>query len=85
MKKLFRFHTQEFIDGDMLSMYDIIKDLSIYDWKHIGAEGEVAHSENGTSRSWNPWNEILVDVIPFVSVLQKGQGDPTSPGRRVKR
>lgn len=65
-------HTQEFIDNDMVSMYDIIKDLSMYDWNHIGAEGELNHSENGTSRAWGKRNDILVDVIPFATVFQKG-------------
>lgn len=62
-------HTQEFINKDMKSMCDIIKELAIYDWNHIGAEGENSHSENGTSRSWGPRNEILLDVIPFVTII----------------
>lgn len=65
-------HTQEFIDNDMENMYDIIKELAVYDWNHIGAEGEVSHSENGTSRSWNTRNDIIVDVIPFATVYKKG-------------
>lgn len=31
-------HTEEFIYKDMMAMYDIIKDLALYDWNHIGAE-----------------------------------------------
>ncbi len=62
-------HTQEFIDADMYSMYDIIKDLAMYDWNLIGAEGQTAMSENGTSRTWIKRDEILMKVIPFVQVL----------------
>lgn len=62
-------HTQEFIDSDMLSLYDIVKELAMYDWNHIGAESEVSHSENGINRTWNSRNDILVDVIPFATVL----------------
>lgn len=62
-------HTEDFIEKDMKSMYDIIKELAMYDWNHIGAEGEVSHSENGINRTWNSRNDILVDVIPFATVL----------------
>lgn len=62
-------HTQDFIDKDMESMYDIIKELAVYDWNHIGGEGETSHSENGTSRTWQPRNDILANIIPFVQIL----------------
>lgn len=62
-------HTQEFIDADMYDMYDIIKNLVLYDWNHIGGEGEVSHSENGTGRTWEPRNNIIAEVIPFANVL----------------
>lgn len=65
-------HTQEYVNLDIRNMYDIIKELAMYDWNHIGAEGEVSHSENGTSRSWGSRNDILKEVIPFITVLQKG-------------
>ena len=65
-------HTEEFIYKDMMAMYDIIKDLALYDWNHIGAEGETSHSENGISRAWNPRENILREVIPFATVIQKG-------------
>ena len=65
-------HTQEFIDIDMLSMYDIIKDLALYDWNTIGAEGHESITENGTARKFVNRNDILLDVIPFATVLQKG-------------
>lgn len=64
-------HTEEFINSDMEKMYSLIKYLALYDWNHIGGEGETAHSENGTSRTWHSRDEILMKVIPFVSVLQK--------------
>lgn len=62
-------HTQKFIDKDMESMYDIIKELAIYDWNHIGAEGETSHTENGTGRTWEPRNDILVDIVPFAQIF----------------
>ena len=65
-------HTEEFIASDMGKMYSIIKYLILYDWNHIGGEGQTSHSENGTSRTWHSRDEILAKVVPFVSVLQKG-------------
>lgn len=65
-------HTEEFIDSDMDNMYSIIKELALYDWNHIGGEGEISHSENGTSRTWYSRDDILRKVVPFVNVLQRG-------------
>lgn len=65
-------HTEEFIHSDMEKMYSLIKYLALYDWNHIGGEGETAHSENGNSRTWHSRDEILRKVIPFVDVLSKG-------------
>lgn len=62
-------HTEEFIDSDMSSMYDIIKELAMYDWNHVGAEGETSHNENGINRTWNPRMNILGGIIPFVTVI----------------
>lgn len=62
-------HTEEFIDKDMKSMYDIIKDLAMYDWNHIGAEGETSHNENGISRTWNARENILMEITPFATVV----------------
>ena len=64
-------HTEDFIDYDMKSMYDIIRELAMYDFSHVGAEGETSHSENGINRTWNPRTNILREVIPFATVIQK--------------
>lgn len=65
-------HTEDFIDDDMRSMYDIVRELTMYDFNHVGAEGETSHSENGINRTWNPRTNILREVIPFATVIQKG-------------
>ena len=62
-------HTQEFVDRDMFKMYSLIKYLALYDWNTIGGEGQTGMSENGTSRTWRSRDEILRQVIPFVSVV----------------
>jgi len=64
-------HDDEFIDADMENMYQLIKDLALYDWNHIGGEGQTSHSENGTSRTWHSRDDILRKVTPFVDVINK--------------
>ncbi len=64
-----KYHTQEFVDADMENYYSVIKYLALYDWNHIGGEGQTGHSENGTSRTWHSRDEILAKVTPFVQVF----------------
>lgn len=66
-------HAQAFIDSDMYTMYDIIRELAMYDYNQIGAEGQSSDSDNGHSRTWIPRSGILIQVIPFVTVFQKGK------------
>ena len=62
-------HDEEFISADMRRMYSIIKDLALYDFNQIGAEGERIHAENGISRTWVNKNSILNQVTPFGTIL----------------
>ena len=62
-------HDPDYIDTDMERMYDIVKELALYDYNTVGAEGETNHSENSISRTWRSRDEILRQVIPFVQVL----------------
>ena len=58
-------HTQEFIDRDMEGFYSNIRELALYDFNQIGVEGQVNHSENGTSRVWKERRECLNGVFAF--------------------
>ena len=62
-------HTQEFIDRDMENFYSNIRELALYDFNQIGVEGQVNHSENGTSRIWKDRKECLNGVVAFCGSL----------------
>lgn len=62
-------HTQEFIDRDMESFYSNIRELALYDFNQVGAEGQTSHSENGTSRAWKERRECLNGVFAFCGVV----------------
>lgn len=62
-------YTSSMIEKDLENYYSNIKDLALYDYNQIGAEGEVSHSENGTSRTWKDRKECLNGVFPFVQII----------------
>lgn len=62
-------HSEGFIEKDMKRMKPIIKRLALYDWNTVGAEFHKSFSENGISRSFVNRDDILSEVIPFVTVL----------------
>lgn len=46
--------------------------LAIEIYNRMGAEGELSHSENGISRSWDgSWasSQLLNEVVPFAGVV----------------
>lgn len=62
-------HTQEFIERDMEGFYSNIRELALYDFNQVGAEGQTSHSENGTSRVWKERRECLNGVFAFCGVV----------------
>lgn len=62
-------HTKEFIENDIQKYYSNIRELALYDFNQVGAEGQVSMSENGISRNWKSRRECFDGVIPFVRVL----------------
>lgn len=62
-------HTEEFIGRDMENFYSNIRELALYDFNQVGAEGQTSHSENGTSRIWKDRKECLNGVVAFCGSL----------------
>lgn len=62
-------YTEEQIDKDLEKYYSNIKDLAMYDYNQIGVEGQIGHSENGTSRTWKDREKCFNGVYPFVRVI----------------
>lgn len=62
-------YTKEKIDKDLENYYSNIRELALYDYNQVGAEGEASHSENGISRTWKDRKECFNGICPFVKVI----------------
>lgn len=58
-------HSQAFIESDIQNFYSNIRELALYDFNQVGAEGQTAHSENGTNRTWKDRKECFNGIVAF--------------------
>ena len=49
--------------------YQDIKDVALYNYNKIGAEGQVSHAENNINRTWRTEDEIMGNINAFVGIL----------------
>ena len=56
---------EEQIVNYLRNYYSNICELAMYDYNQIGAEGQLAHSENGTSRTWKNRIDCKNGVVAF--------------------
>lgn len=59
------YYTEEQINRDMYEYYSNIRNIALYDYNLIGAEGEQSHSENGVGRSYIDRNKLFAGIIPI--------------------
>lgn len=57
--------TEEQILNDLKRHYSNIRELALYDYNQVGGEGQMSHSENGTSRAWKDRKECLNGIFAF--------------------
>ena len=57
------------VEKDMKRYYSTIRNLALYDYNQVGAEGQTSHSENGTSRTWRDRSEYLKRVTPIATCV----------------
>lgn len=57
--------TDEQIAKDLEKHYSNIRELALYDYNQIGAEGQTSHNENGTNRTWKNRNDCLIGVFAY--------------------
>lgn len=62
-------YTEDAICDDMENYYHTIKNLAMYDYNQIGVEGQSAHGENGTSRTWVDRNKYLEGVVAICTLI----------------
>lgn len=63
------YYSAQRISNDLVNYYGNIHDLTLYDYNQIGAEGESAHNENGTSRTWKSRKECFNGIVAFANGL----------------
>ena len=59
------YYTDEMKAGYLDGCYDIIKDLTLYDFLQNGATGELIHNENGINRSWKSRKDCFIGLNRF--------------------
>lgn len=59
------YYTDSQIDRDMYDYYSNVRNIALYDYNLIGAEGQTSSSENGTSRSYVDRSELFSGIIPL--------------------
>lgn len=57
------------IDNDLYDYFSNIRNIALYDYNLIGAEGQSSSSENGTSRQYIDRDKLFCGICPFVRVL----------------
>lgn len=57
------------IEQDMYDYFSNIRNIALYDYNLIGAEGQQSSNENGTSRSYVDRDKLFCGICPFVRVL----------------
>lgn len=62
-------YKEDMIVEDLESYYSVIRNVALYDYNQIGAEGQVSHDENDTSRTWVDRNKLFNGVVAFVKVF----------------
>lgn len=61
-------NTSDFWQTDIEQFYANIKDIALYDYNIIGAEGETYHYEGGTNRTYFDRRRLFNGVIPLAEV-----------------
>lgn len=62
------YYTDAMISKDMEHFYSVIRNVALYDYNMIGAEGESMHSENNISRTYVDRNKLFVSVVPIARI-----------------
>lgn len=53
----------------MEKYFSNIRNLAMYDYNQIGAEGELSHSDNTGSRAWANRNTCLEGVVAICALI----------------
>lgn len=59
------YYTDSQIERDMYDYYSNVRNVALYDYNLIGAEGQTSSSENGTSRAYVERDKLFSGIIPL--------------------
>ena len=59
------YYLSDLISKDLYEFYSNIRNIALYDYNKVGAEGELTHSENGISRSYVDRKNLFSGVLPI--------------------
>lgn len=62
-------YSDEMIEKDMERYYSNIRNLALYDYNQIGAEGESSHNDNTGTRTWVQRSTYLEGVVAICTVV----------------
>lgn len=64
-RKYPKHYTDEQIDDDLQNYYSNVRNIALYDYNKMGAEGEETHNENGVSRTYIDREKLFAGIIPL--------------------
>lgn len=59
------YHTEEFIQSELMKHIQNIKNLVMYDYAKIGAENESSHSEKNINRVYESRRSCFKGIVPY--------------------
>ena len=58
-------YTEAMIERDMEKYYTQVRDIALYDYNQIGAEGQTQYSQDGVSVHYEDRNKLFYGVLPI--------------------
>jgi len=60
-------YTEAFIERDMENYYSQVREIAMYDYNSIGAEGQTQYSQDGVSVHYVDRNSLFYGVLPIAA------------------
>lgn len=60
-------YTEAFIEKDMENYYSQIRDIALFDYNQIGAEGQTQYSQDGVSVHYVDRDKLFYGVLPIAA------------------
>lgn len=61
-------YTNEMINADLTNYFSNIREIALYDYSKIGAEGQSQYSGDGESIHYLDRNKLFIGVLPIARV-----------------